>query len=327
MGLQQYKVFNAMQEQQEFTAHDLAEATGVNIQSIYSILRRNPDKVVQIESIDTGCRGGKIKKYKIKPEFAQEIREQLNMIFNEIPVVSILPSDSEQPVDVPVGLEYAEDIYLRRIPHAEEANDVNEFRRLHKLANRSLQTASHEFEEIKGTQLNDQPALDEIESRFHNIESLNRSYERKLNYLSMIEPLDETSSEAIEEIEEEAVEEIEYLMRQVHADLSHLELANWEEPFEREKISNIFPNKVFKTFMAIDANFMIMSKIFDIFSEDSILYNAVKRLRRRFDQVNRNLEIVGLGQDSHIHTTVWRELDTAEQEGKILINGQSANYL
>ena len=123
MGLQQYKVLYAMQERQDFTVDELFEATGVNKNSIYSILNRNLDKVDQIESIDTGRPGGKLKRFRVKPESAQEIREQLNVVFSELPVFSFLPSESDQAIDVPAGLDYAEDIYLRRIPSAEKDNE------------------------------------------------------------------------------------------------------------------------------------------------------------------------------------------------------------
>lgn len=144
LGQATYRVLGAALSLGEFTVPALARFSGVNDNTVWSVVRRHATLFVASgETESTGARGGQPRKYCLTDAQRQEIRKRLHMLYKELtPIVE--ESTQAGAGNIPAGLLVAEDIYLRKLLPAAGV----EKKTLLKLAHASARSGVKEAERL-----------------------------------------------------------------------------------------------------------------------------------------------------------------------------------
>jgi hypothetical protein len=136
---ERYKVLGAIVALREFTVEDIANRTGVKQNTVSTILARERPLLEKIADEKTGRRGGKRKRYRIKPDSAKTLYSELTELYRNLPAPEVteterdVQSESKSPSSVPLGLLAAEDTLLARYTEAEDHEEKQRLLRLAKL--------------------------------------------------------------------------------------------------------------------------------------------------------------------------------------------------
>lgn len=135
---ERYKVLAAIIALADFTVDDIAGATGVKPNTVSTILARERRLLEKIADEKTGRRGGKRKRYRIKPESAEILRSELAELYRNLPVPDNLArlrtaQNEPKPPTIPLGLLAAEDTLLFRYPISAESEEKQRILNLAKL--------------------------------------------------------------------------------------------------------------------------------------------------------------------------------------------------
>lgn len=143
--IETYKVLGAMLALDKFTVEELAQYSGVKINTVRTILSREQAYLEETGRLETGKRGGQCRHWRVKPVMLQPLRHRIENLFGQVKMAS--PGSAEpEPASapqVPLGLLVAEDILVRRFP---EAIDANKKRELIELAEVNFDTGRSECE-------------------------------------------------------------------------------------------------------------------------------------------------------------------------------------
>jgi len=132
---ERYKVLGAMLALGDFTVPELVQYSGVNQQTVRTVLVRERRSLKALGAEKGGGRGGRFKRFQVRPEQIEEIRQELNELYRSLapirPALAVGVEQSQDRDSVPVAILAAEDTLLRRFP---EAQEIAERKRLLKLA-------------------------------------------------------------------------------------------------------------------------------------------------------------------------------------------------
>ncbi|MEK6336955.1 MAG: hypothetical protein AABM67_18685 [Acidobacteriota bacterium] len=174
---ERYKVLGAMTALGEFTVEDVVRRTGVKQNTVSTIMARDKGLLEEIGYEETGRRGGKPKRYRLRPESAELLHSELEDLYRNLPA----PLNREgtevrqEPklVTVPLGLLAAEDTLLLRYPREE---DSKEKQRILNLAKLDYQKGFFESERILAA-APEREVRTMIENSVHRVKALQKFFE------------------------------------------------------------------------------------------------------------------------------------------------------
>jgi hypothetical protein len=112
--MERYKILaGILALKDQFTVPELAKFSGVNDNTTRTVIGRNMDLVEACGHKETGRKGGKLVKYRLKPSKVEELRADLKKRFEALNVPFAAQSKSKTAPSVPLGLLAAEDALLR----------------------------------------------------------------------------------------------------------------------------------------------------------------------------------------------------------------------
>src|SRR5437016_3695261 len=82
--LKTYKVLRSMLVLGEFTTRSLEQHTGINATTISTIVQRKLGMLDRIGLVETGQPGGKLIRYKLKPEAEAILRDEIGGLFDDV---------------------------------------------------------------------------------------------------------------------------------------------------------------------------------------------------------------------------------------------------
>jgi len=127
---ERFKVLGAMLALREFTAADLADFSGVNLNTVRVVLGREKEFWEDLGRDASGQRGGQFLRYRVKPEKFGVLEEAIDGLQRDARAIasgrhkrSSDESGSNATVDVPVSLLAAEDALARRFTETTTLGD------------------------------------------------------------------------------------------------------------------------------------------------------------------------------------------------------------
>jgi hypothetical protein len=162
---ERYKVLAAITALREFTVEDIANRTGVKQNTVSTILARDRGLLEKIADEKTGRRGGKRKRYRIKPESAESLNSELAELYTDLPAPP-----------VPLGLLAAEDTLLVRYPNGK---NPQEKQRLLKLAKLDYQKGLSESRRLLEANPKEETRT-AVESSLYRVKALQKFFELDL---------------------------------------------------------------------------------------------------------------------------------------------------
>jgi len=120
--LDRYRILKAMADsgEREFTVRDLARMSGAQIGTVRTYVNREGHLLEEVGRDETGRRGGRFARYRVKPSEIVGLRARLEAVYSELGVAAPLVNVTEDVVEVPSGLLTAKEIFERRYPQAGE---------------------------------------------------------------------------------------------------------------------------------------------------------------------------------------------------------------
>lgn len=112
-----YQVLAAMLALRTFTADELAHHTGVKPNTVSTILNRDRSLLEQIGWEDTGRRGGQPKRYNLRADQVSAIETEIRTLYKDLRIPESVAA-SESAVEIPLGLQVAEEILSKDYPRA-----------------------------------------------------------------------------------------------------------------------------------------------------------------------------------------------------------------
>lgn len=136
--LERYKTLGAMLALGEFSISELAVLSGVRQSSVRTILRRETAYAEQTGTQPSGRRGGQPRRWRVRPEAREQLRDELREL-ERLGVGPWIGVSEQEPSAVPEAIIAAQDVLLRAVP---AAADPGERAELVKLAEAQLEIAA-----------------------------------------------------------------------------------------------------------------------------------------------------------------------------------------
>lgn len=120
------KVLGSMLTLKEFTVETLQKHSGINPATIRTVLSRKEQILEKLGFLDTGQPGGKLIRYRLKPEAVQPLRNEIGDIFDQVKELPEARPKERPEFQAPLGLLAAENALLRLFPKAKDAQEKRE---------------------------------------------------------------------------------------------------------------------------------------------------------------------------------------------------------
>ncbi|HBB97218.1 MAG TPA: hypothetical protein DC054_17715 [Blastocatellia bacterium] len=139
--LKTYRVLRSMLVLGEFTTRSLEQHTGINPTTIGTIVQRKLVMLDRVGLVESGQPGGKLIRYKLKPEAEATLRDEIGSLFDDVRELKSAWPEPESSLKAPLGLLSAENIFLKRFV---DAPNLTEKVELLRLAEQDLESAQAE---------------------------------------------------------------------------------------------------------------------------------------------------------------------------------------
>ena len=132
-----YMALGAILTLKEFDATELARFSGLKLSTVYSIVRRHSGLLEEIGKKKTGKPGGKLIRYRVKPDRIAELEKTLDDFSARLNIRRKSRSDPNAEASspqLPAAILSAERALLKRFPEATTETDKANLLRIAKIA-------------------------------------------------------------------------------------------------------------------------------------------------------------------------------------------------
>ena len=143
--LKTFKVLSSMLSLREFTVESLQNHSGINPQTVRTVLLRKETLLDKIGFEPKGQPGGRPIRYRLKPQAETTLRDEIGKVFEGVRSLPDAKLGVTEPLKAPLALLAAEHALLKRFPNAVDSTEKQE---LLKIVEQNISSGNLELKAI-----------------------------------------------------------------------------------------------------------------------------------------------------------------------------------